>query len=255
MSAAPSPVVADLAVDQPPLKAYSVQETCEGTGGIVFARYAVVARREGACQFGDGDFHAVTCVRTPWADQYAADGDVPIGEMIEMGWYFECGGCGARIDTDYLAERGWLSDDVVGTQHSTPYCNAICEARDRLHRAEAAYHERRWIRRFRAIVRRRFPNAVLVPGEGVSGGARAYAAKRNDRWTIQEADVRFEFPGMQIAPASLSYRRREPDQWTREPFAYAKPAWSCCYGDQAAFEAYARGEAVVDGVQHDGVPA
>ncbi|MFD0823663.1 hypothetical protein ACFQ0D_36275, partial [Micromonospora zhanjiangensis] len=228
MSAAPQRIDAAPANEKLPLKAFTVLETCEGTGGSVFARHAVTARREGSAQFGDGDFHSVTCRRAGWADRYAPDGDVPIGEMIEMGWHFECGSCGARIDTDYLAEREWRTEDVIGTQHSTAYCNAVCEARQRLHRAEAAYHEARWIRRFREFVRRRFPDAKLVPGEGIGGGARAYASKEGARWTIQEVDVRFEFPGMDIAPASLTYRRRTPDSWRpRQAFKHAKPEWSC----------------------------
>ncbi|MBI0530323.1 hypothetical protein [Sphingomonas sp. TX0522] len=227
------------------MKAYTVLETTEGTGGIVFAKHSVVARREGACQFGDGDFHSVTCSRTPWADRYAEAGDVPIGEMIDMGWHFECGSCGSRIDSDYLQERGWLSEDVIGTQHTTPYCHAVCEARYGLARAEVQRLERRWIRRFRAIVRRRFPDAVLVPGEGLGGGARAYAGHSGGRLVIQDVDVRFEFPGMKVAPAWLSYRRRTPNLSARLPFSPSKPEWSCCHGDLAAFEAYARGEPLI----------
>lgn len=228
-----------VAAEPRPLKAFTVLETSEGTGGIVFARHSVVARREGAAQFGDGDFHGVTCTRTQWADRYADADEVPISEMIDHGWHFECGSCGQRIDNDYLLERDWVSEDVIGSQHSTVYCNAVCEARQALHRAEAAYHERRWIRRFRRLVKRRFPDAVLVKGEGLTAEAHAYADKRQGRWAIQSVVVSFEFPGMQIAPATLRYSRKEPSRWDRAPFKYAKPEWSCCYGDKEAFEAYA----------------
>lgn len=242
MSAAPQRIDAAPTAEKPPLKAFTVLETCEDTGGIVLP--GTRSRRGGRDPRSSG-----------MATSTASPAGVPIGEMIEMGWHFECGGCGARIDRDYLAERDWRTEDVVGTQHSISYCNAVCEARHDLHRAEAAYHEARWIRRFRAFVRRRFPEAKLVPGEGIGGGARAYASKVDGRLTIQEIDVRFEFPGMDIAPASLAYRRRTPDRWRtpgrwpRQTFKHAKPEWSCCYGDKTAFEAFARG------VQHDGVPA
>lgn len=36
-----------------PLKAYAVLEHDENTGGIVFARHSVVARREGAARYDD----------------------------------------------------------------------------------------------------------------------------------------------------------------------------------------------------------
>jgi len=37
------------------LKAYAVLEDCENTGGIVFARHSIVALRNGASTFGDGE--------------------------------------------------------------------------------------------------------------------------------------------------------------------------------------------------------
>lgn len=47
------------------LKAYSVTEEYENTGGIIFAEHNIVARRIGASEYADGDFHAVTCRRAP----------------------------------------------------------------------------------------------------------------------------------------------------------------------------------------------
>jgi hypothetical protein len=128
-----------------PLRAFAVTETCEGTGGIVFARHNVVARREGACQFSDGDFHSVECRRAPWADQFASDKIVPVSAMIWAGWHFECTGCGRRIDEDLpsawenevapgepikganLRYARWNPDHVIGYQHSLVFCRRACQ--------------------------------------------------------------------------------------------------------------------------------
>lgn len=224
---------------QKPLRAFAVTEHDEGAGGIVFARHAVVARRQGACEYSSGDFDMVRCVRAPWADQFAETGVVPIADMIDAGWHFECGGCGRRIDSDMLYERDLEPADLVGTQDTVAYCNAVCEAREQLYRAEAKHLERRWIRRFRKFIKLRFPDAVLV-GNGTGerfGGEHAYARKDRGHWRIEELSVQFEFPGMAIAPASLRYRR---DGWRYkgQPRA-SKLHFEVCAGDKTVFEAWA----------------
>lgn len=213
----------------------------EGSGGIIFARHAITARRLGANKYADGEFGYVNCRRAPWADRYADTRDVPISVMVEAGWHFECGGCGARIDSDMLWERDLEPEDLIGTQHSVAYCNAVCEAHERLRRAEAKHRERRWIRRFRKIIRARFPDATVVPGEGIGGSAHALAGKQKGRWVVEQVAVLFEFPGMTIAPATLRYNRADR-QWRlpgSPPPKPSKPHWECCTGDRAAFEAWA----------------
>src|SRR5687767_14229018 len=46
--------------ETPALRAYAVTEEDEGTGGIIFARHAIVARRAGANEYNGGEFHGVT---------------------------------------------------------------------------------------------------------------------------------------------------------------------------------------------------
>lgn len=223
------------------LKAFAVTEEDEGTGGIVFAKSAIAARRIGANEYADGEFAYVLCRRAPWADECAADGDVPVWLMVEHGWHFECQGCGRRIDSDMLWERDIKPEDIIGTQRTSAYCNDVCRAREALHRAEANRAQIRWIRRFRKIIKARFPNAEIVAGEGFGRGAHAYASKRNGVWRIEQVNVQFEFPGMTIAPATLRYDRT---QRTRNAYRPNKPHWSCCAGDKEAFEAFAKAERI-----------
>jgi hypothetical protein len=137
------------------LKAFSVTEENDNTGGIVFAKHAITARRIGANQYADGEFGYVTCRRAKWADEYAEHGDVPLSAMVEAGWNFECGSCGRRIDSDMCWERDIALDDIIGSQRSIAYCNAVCEAEYKLTRAKAERVQMRWIRRFRRKRERR----------------------------------------------------------------------------------------------------
>jgi len=216
-------------------KAFAVTEEDEGTGGIIFAKHAIVARREGANEYAGGEFDYVRARRAAWADHCAETKMVPASLMIEHGWHFECSGCGHRIDSDFLWERDLELSDVKGFQHTMVYCTPRCEARDNLERAEAKHIETRWIRRLRKFVKRKFPDAVLLDG------GHAYSAYRNGRRAIEQASVAFEFPGQVHGPASL--RIDTKTEWPRGGPSISKrhkPAWSCCTGDKAVFEAWAK---------------
>jgi len=78
------------------LRAYSVTEEDEQTGGIVFARSSAESRRIGSSKFGDGDFNWGQARRAQWADRYAP-GPVPTLVMLANGWWFTCASCERRI--------------------------------------------------------------------------------------------------------------------------------------------------------------
>lgn len=89
------------------VKAFHVTETTEGTGGIVYAKTNAQARREGSCQFGDGDFHGWECRRAPEFDGMDPHG--PSKELLfDHGWWFECEECSrhARKDCGGIAMLG-----------------------------------------------------------------------------------------------------------------------------------------------------
>jgi hypothetical protein len=223
------------------LKAFAVLEDYENTGGIVFSTTAVAARRQGANEYADGDFTAVSCRRAPWADRYAETGAVPVSHMVLHGWHFECAGCGVRIDSDLLWERNLEEEDIQGTQHSLAFCTRLCEARHNLERAEAKHRETRWIRRFKKIVKRRFPDAEIIENDDRFCRPHAYATTRGTGiWRVEQVIVSFRWPGQQWGPASL--RIDTTTEWPRNAPSVTKrgkPHWTCASGDREAFEAYA----------------
>ena len=215
------------------LKAYAVLENCENTGGIVFAERSIVARRDGAGRYGDGDFSGVSCRRAPWADGYAGQ-PIPVKVMIANGWHFECCGCGATIDEDWLYDEDLPLDGVIGFQHSQVFCCEICEARHKLHLAIARDHERRAIEALKAFVLRRFP-AAQFRSDG-NWKPHAYATEQRGAWHVAQAVVAFDFPGMKIGPASCRIERGGQNDRMVGP---VWPEYSCCFGDKDAFEAWA----------------
>jgi hypothetical protein len=217
------------------LKAYAVLEDSENTGGIVFAKHAIVARREGSSQFGSGEFEGWSCRRAPWADAWAdSDEDVPAKLMIEHGWHFECCGCGHKIDEDWLNDEGLPLDGVSGTQHSRVYCSEICECHDNLRRAIARGHERRAISALKEFVLKRFPGIAFEQKD--NSKPHAYASESKGVWQVRQAVVAFGFPGMKIGPATC---RIDRDQSHDKFIGPIWPEFSCCFGDKEAFETWA----------------
>lgn len=220
------------------LKAFAVLEEGENTGGIVFARHAIVARRDGANEYNGGEFHGVSCRRAPWADEWAdRDEDIPARVLIDHGWHFECCGCGHTIDNDWLYDEDLPLDGVIGTQHSKVYCSEICEARDKLRAAIKRDHERRAIEALKAFVLKRFPGVVIEDGPD-NWKPHAYASDNDGgavAWHVRQAVVSFKFPGMKIAPATCRIERGQRHDRFIGP---VWPEFSCCYGDKEAFEAW-----------------
>lgn len=215
-----------------PRKAFAVLEEYENTGGIIWAKTAVEARRIGADEYADGEFSNVSCRRAPWADPYFGK-DLPISEMVAHGWNFECSGCGVRIDSDLLWERDLEYEDIIGHQHSLCFCTAVCEARYNLERAECKRVQTRWLRRFTKIVQRRFPDAKPEHNH-------AYATRRNGVVRLEQVSVAFDFPGREYGLAQLRWDRNSSWQAERK-----KPYYTCSNGDKAAFETYAAQTAAV----------
>ncbi len=216
------------------MKAFAVLEECENTGGIVFAEHAIVARRDGANIFSDGDFSGISCRRAPWADEFADTRLIPAKVMIENGWHFECAGCGETISEGWLSDEDLPLDGVIGHQHSRIYCCEICQCRDELHRAIKRDHERRAIEALQAFVLKRFPSIAFATKENWK--PHAYATERDGVWQVQEVVVSFEFPGMKIGAATCRIDRARSHDRLIGPI---RPEFSCCGGDREIFEAWA----------------
>jgi hypothetical protein len=219
-----------------PLKAYSVQEKYEGTGGILFAKHAIVAHRNGAHEYGDGELSYVTCRRAPWADAYAETA-LPARVMVEHGWWFECHGCGIKISEDEFDDLGMKTAGIIGTQHGRIFCCAKCKWRDMRIEKKRKAQEREAFEVHKAIVLQRFPGVNVLDFElGWPKGSHVYVTHHLGGWDWTEITIEFEFPGMKIAPASMKTRREYGERtWFTPP----QIQFYCCNGDREAFEAFA----------------
>jgi len=55
------------------MKAFIVNEPCEGYGDVFFAKFAIEARKQGANEFNDGELAGMTCRRCPQLDDKQGD--------------------------------------------------------------------------------------------------------------------------------------------------------------------------------------
>jgi hypothetical protein len=208
-----------------PLKAYSVLEDMENTGGIVFARHAVTARRIGADQYADGEFSQVICRRAKWADEYAETGIVPASELIWRGWHFECHYCGDRIDADKRPYKTWTPSDVIGHSEGRVFCHRACCAADKRQNEFAERLKGRTVAHYAKRLSRRFPGITVKPIGSAIRGSHVYV----DGGRIKQVVIDFDWPGQQIGPAAF--------RWDRNISGMS--GVTCCFGDKEAFEAFA----------------
>lgn len=91
----------------------------DGAAAIIFARHAVVARREGACELGTEFSYVESCRRAPEFDSWAELGRVPSFILVEKhGWQFECSYCYSMVSAD---TDGWTWE---GGHHV--FCSQRC---------------------------------------------------------------------------------------------------------------------------------
>ena len=146
-----------------PMRAFSAHEEGEYSGAIYYAHHDITARKACAEEYADGDLSYVVCYRAPWADEYAATGrPIPARLMIAHGWHFECYGCGQHLDEDTLRDRRLPVDGVIGTQHSAVYCCARCRRKHLSRERRREAEKQRAIEAYKALVRRRFPDAIFI---------------------------------------------------------------------------------------------
>lgn len=213
----------------PKIRAYAVTEEDENTGGIVFARHAIVALKQGASEHCNTDWEFCRAVRAPWADEYATTNAIPQSAAIAHGWNFECSGCGARVDEDWLADNDLRCEDVQGKMSGPAYCCRACQLDHDERKARAKAAERRGLDALRDHLKRRFPAAT----ETTSYGS---AWEKDGCAFFVEGSVNFTFPGQKVGDAVLSMRRGYMDCQRIGP---VKPELRCCHGDKEAFNAWA----------------
>lgn len=214
--------------------AYSVLESCEWTGGIVFAKSNIEARRVGASLWGDGEIRGMIVNRRRDLDKYEARG-VPASVLVEEGWHFECSGCGVRIDDYNLEENGLSPRHVVGVEGGRVYCSHACRMGAKADEAAAEALGEAFLEMLRDMVRVRFPNADHCFGEHKT---HAYVPRWSSPSVVEQAVVSFSFPGMTFGPASLEYRRATNADGSHV-IGPVRPDYYCSNGDREAFEKFA----------------
>lgn len=218
---------------QKPLRAYAVLEKGENTGGIIFARSDIDARKRGSCEWSDGDITSVECRRAQWADEYAATGRVEAKAAIAHGWRFECSGCGLTIDEYLLSEEGMAVEGVIGMMDELVFCCAGCKERHDATEARKKAYGAAFLEELRTVVRQRFGDVTFADED--RWRPHVYVYEQEGAMCIRDSAIHFHFPGEQIAPASLIYRH----DYGRHERGPQPLHYSCCNGDRQAFEAFA----------------
>jgi hypothetical protein len=227
------------------MKAYSVQEHDENTGGIFYATHAITARKRGANEYGDGEITSVSCTRAPWADKYAP-GPCPKLVMIGHGWWFECHGCGVKMcedaaDDEEEGEKGQNDPARYIERGSAVYCSIECRTSYRADKAKRIRRERQAIRELAALLLTKLPAVKPITiAQKNNWRPHAYAVKQADgNLAVQQCVVSFEWPGMKIGAGTFRF-----DKIGEEPHV------AICHGDLEAWNVW-RAPAVPNGDQGD----
>lgn len=213
------------------LKAYSVTEEGENTGGIVFASHSVVARRIGAKRYNDGQFAGLTCRRAPWADDFAEAGRVPASVAVAQGWHFECNWSGQMISEHWLDERDMPIDGIVGFIDGPVFACEEFRQKSIEQEASLAVYKTKVVAAFEDMVTERFGPADFVRDER---HPHVFASHPELGWIHEQVLVGFRFPGMNHGPASLRF-----EQLPYRECGPPRPTYWCADGDRVAFEAFA----------------
>lgn len=107
-----APDLAPSFASEKPMKCFLVGgEGCDAEDvDLIFAKSSIEAKRKWANHHDWPTIAGVSAVRKPYWDKYAGS-IVPALERIDVGWHYECTGCGTTINQDYIGTRERSSDD------------------------------------------------------------------------------------------------------------------------------------------------
>lgn len=224
------------------LKAFSVLEDCEYTGGIIFAKTGIEARRRGADEYNGGEFGGLIVRRMRDLDRFAATRKVPARLLVAAGWHFECRGCDMNIEEDELLDRRMDVDGVIGFEGVDVWCCKACCARDLRHRRREAQFRADYTKVLSGMVYRRFPEAEI-------NGVHIYCTHGDQStrgaFIVRQAVVAFGLPCLKFGDATMRIEERQwrhatPSGGRSGGYSYGppSPAWYVCNGDREAFERY-----------------
>ena len=215
------------------MRAYSVLELDERTGGIIFAPDKRTARRWGANRYADGDESYVEVSRRRDLDRYEGGG-VPARVLVHDGWWFECHGCSIMIREEDMDEAGLPIDGIVGTEGGAVFCCHQCRMEYLSEKARREAFGEAFLDMLADRVRTRFgDSAVIEPREK----HHVYVPTWHEPMVIKMARVAFRFPGMKHGAAWVEIRHEGP--YGGELIGPARIEVFCPRGDQTAFQAWA----------------
>jgi len=193
------------------LKAYACTEPEEHTGGVIFAKSNIEARKWAAREWNDGELAGMSVKRAPWADKYGSDNNVPISVMVDNGWHFECAWSGLRIDSDLYNEPQavkneetgkWEDDNFLIGKEPVGFQNDLlfaCQEYRDLYKKEQQRrkeYEEEMKSLYRGYVLSKLPEAVLVDSKEFGKGEYIWAQFWEGIYYVTHATIPFEFPGM-----------------------------------------------------------
>lgn len=210
--------------------AYSYLETDEWTGGIVFAKSNIEARKAGANLLDRDGIAGMEVKRRKDLDKFEATG-VPAWILVSDGWNFECFGCGYRIEDWRMDEDGLPVTGVVGFEGGRIFCCHACRMEHLADRAAKEAFGNAFCDMLKDIVRARLPHIDPCFGEFQTY---AYPQGQGGVYVVKYAQVKFRFPGMKIGPATIEYRHE--GRYGAPLIGPVRPEFHCCNGDREAFE-------------------
>lgn len=214
-------------------KAYICMDTYECTGGVIFAKSNIAARKIAANEWNDGELGGLSVRRAPGLDKYSDTKRVPAWELIvKHGWNWEdgCSYCGQSLNYDDLEDAGKDPTKVVGFDGTHVYCDDKCHqsymAAEKRKNEAGQYFLDEMIRR----VKERFGDVDIAR-------THHYTVERDGCITTEQAIVDFDFPGRKFMHASWRYSK---DSY--KPCETMMPhtvSLTCSHGDKEVFEQWA----------------
>ncbi len=212
--------------------AYSYLDTDEYTGGIVFARSNIEARKLGANLLDRDEIAGLEVRRRADLDKYEQTG-VPAWLLVAEGWRFECDGCGMQINDCSFEDEGLSVTGIVGIEGRAIYCGHACRMEARAERAARKAFGAAFVDMLQDLVRDRFPD--FEHNFGSYNGRSYIPSWSGPPYCVVWASIQFEFPGMKFGPACLRYDHHGPNGQTL--IGPVRPEFFCPGGDREAFEA------------------
>jgi hypothetical protein len=203
--------------------AFCFMEPFENTGGIIFARSNIEARKIGASEWNEGEIGGCQCRRAPLLDKYAGVPVSGVDMIMHYGWWIECSGCGRKVDADAIEYDGL---DPIDAGHESVWCCKRC-----MHESKARKFRERRLKRIVVNtmvedLQRRVPGVEVIGDDAKSMFDRPHVdfGKAD---CVQQATIAFTFPGMKMGPGHYRIDRDDPE-----------PKLTVCAGDHEAFKAW-----------------